>query len=382
MSVIIFQHSCVNPERGGINRMSKVYFDILSEKGFDVWFLSIKDNALPQLPKQIIIKGDNREERKESFLDIMKQFHAKVLIYQDGISPYNNYILRWAKEANIKIIDVIHSTLRGMYGIDGHSFLSGIKPFFLKKVVNRAVNSYFKLKYARYYREQFKLCDKVILLSDKFRNEITTFTGWDDFTKFHSISNPLPLSPHLSSMPKKNIVLHVGTLSASKRQDLLMNIWKKVEKRMPNWDLVILGDGRKRHDLEKLSQKLKLCRVHFMGFQNPETYYQEASLFCLTSAFESFGLVLVESMAYGCVPIAFNSFETACDIIDNEMNGLLIPPFDINLYSERMISLMQEKGKREEMSARAIIKSKVFNINVIGKQWIRLVESLGVYPHN
>lgn len=41
MNIVIFQTKNVSPERGGINRMSVTYFDILTKGGHDVWFLSL-----------------------------------------------------------------------------------------------------------------------------------------------------------------------------------------------------------------------------------------------------------------------------------------------------------------------------------------------------
>lgn len=47
----------------------------------------------------------------------------------------------------------------------------------------------------------------------------------------------------------------------------------------------------------------------------------------MASAFEGFGLVLVEAMSYGVVPMAFNSFSNCSDIIDDDKNGILVTPF-------------------------------------------------------
>ena len=137
-----------------------------------------------------------------------------------------------------------------------------------------------------------------------------------------------------------------------------------------------MGDGPKRQQLEAQSRKLGLRNIYFEGFQKPESYYEDASIFSLTSGYESFGLVLVESMAYGCVPMAFNSFETACDIIDNGINGKLIQPFDIEAYAQQMVWLMDNQEQRKEMAQKAIEKSKAFDIDAIGKLWYDLIAEI------
>ena len=357
--------------------MSFIYDKILSEKGYKVWLLASESADNHILSNQLILKGVSREAKHAEFIDTLKQYKVDLLIYQNGITPSNIHILRWSREANIKIITVIHNTLRGMYGVGGHPKLSAIRPEFAKNIVNKCVNYYFIHKYGKLHREEFELSDKVVLLSDKFREEITYFTGWRDFSKFSAIFNPLTIqAPKAINAGKNKTVLHVGLANMSKRQDLLLKIWSIVEQERNDWTLKIVGDGSNKPNLERLAGKLKLKHVEFLGYQSPEKYYEEASIFCLTSAFESFGLVLVESMAFGCVPMAFNSFETACDIIDDGVNGKLIKPFNLDEYAREMIYLMDNYEQRQKMALNAIEKSKAFNIDAIGKQWYDLIAEL------
>lgn len=264
-----------------------------------------------------------------------------------------------------------------MYGIEGHPSLSGIKPPFLKAFVNNLVNVFFRFKYGKFYREQFRLSDKVVLLSDKYRDEITRFTGWSDFSSFTAISNPLTINrPSSINTNKKKTVLHVGLLSKQKRQDLLLEIWKRVEENRPEWSLKIIGDGPLYTKLTEKAHVLQLQRVEFLGFQSPQPYYDEASLFCLTSGYEGFGLVLVESMAYGCIPMAFNSWDVAADIIDSGINGVLIPPFDVDSYTQQLLHLMDDETRREDMARQAMEKSHAFDSDRISRSWGNLLEGL------
>lgn len=377
MAILIFQNAIVDSNKGGINRMSKTYFDFLTERGLEVYYLSIELGDREMQPRQLLVEGSTREEQQISFQRIIEEYKIELMIYQNGIAPYMNYVLKWAKHSGIKSICVIHNTLRGMYGVDGHMLLSKLRPLLLKKAVNKCMNYYFMIKYGKCYREQFKLSDRVVLLSDKFQGEITYFTGWRDFSKFTSIFNPLTLEAPLYTNPDKSkIVLHVALFNKQKRQDLLLDIWHLVEPKRPEWKLQIVGDGEMRSKLEMKVRTLKLQRVDFLGLQPPQPYYNDASIFCLTSAFESFGLVLVEAMAYGCVPIAFNSFETACDIIDDSVNGKLIKPFDLQAYANELINLMDDEAQRAKMSAKATEKSKTFDLDMVSQKWTTLVHEL------
>lgn len=379
MNIVIYQSVVVVPEKGGINRMSNVLSGILSEQGHIVYYLSSERKNRDLLPGQLLLEGESLYEKHSSFDKILDGYQIDLMVYQDGITPSNNYVLRWAKERRIIIIDVIHNSLRGMYGVEGHSFLSRIRPIFLKKAINHLVNLYYKFKYSELYREQFRLSDKIVLLSDKYRKEITWFTRWHDFSKFTAIFNPLTLDRPVSiNKDKRNIVLHVALLSQQKRQDLLLDIWKCVEEKRPDWELLIIGDGPLRSKLIKKAEKIHLKRIAFAGFQSPQPYYDEASIFCLTSGYEGFGLVLTEAMAYGCVPMAFDSWDVATDIIDNGVNGYLIHPFDVKAYSEKLITLMDNTQTRYLMAQRAVKKSLSFDIKQTSRLWGDLMKEINL----
>ena len=171
-------------------------------------------------------------------------------------------------------------------------------------------------------------------------------------------------------------MLHVALFNEQKRQDLLLDMWKYVENLRPDWTLKIVGDGYMRPKLESKMKALQLKHVEFLGYQSPHPYYDEAAIFCLTSAFESFGLVLVEAMAYGCVPMAFNSFETVTDSIDDGKNCFLIQPFEDKQYAKQVIKLIDDIQLRKRMADLSIEKSKELQTNKIMPRWIEIIKEL------
>jgi len=122
--------------------------------------------------------------------------------------------------------------------------------------------------------------------------------------------------------------------------------------------------------------KTVLTNIYFEGFQSPEIYYDRASVFCMTSAFEGFGLVLVEAMAYGCIPFAFKSYPNVVDIIDDNENGELISPFLTDEYAEKLSKLMDNEDQIQIMANNAKIKSDKFRIEIIGNMWLQLFKSV------
>jgi glycosyltransferase involved in cell wall biosynthesis len=171
--------------------------------------------------------------------------------------------------------------------------------------------------------------------------------------------------------------LFVGRLrNCVKGGDKLLRIWNEVESLFPDWQLDIVGDGEDRGVLEMQADNLGLKHVTFHGFQNPALFYQRSRIFCMTSIYEGFGLVLTEAMQHGVVPMAFNSYRSVKDIIDDNINGILIKSFDEKEYADKLIGLMNDEEKYIEMSYAAMLKSAVFSKEIIVKKWCNLIENL------
>ena len=134
----------------------------------------------------------------------------------------------------------------------------------------------------------------------------------------------------------------------------------------------MVGGAHDFDAVKKLAGTLGLERVHFEGFQNPEPYYREASIFCMTSAYEGFPNVLVEAASFGCVPVAFDSFAAARDIISDGENGCLVPAFDLDAYAETLARLMSDDALRERLAKNACRDAVRFSPAHIIDRWFEL----------
>ena len=83
-------------------------------------------------------------------------------------------------------------------------------------------------------------------------------------------------------------------------------------------------------------------------------------------------MALTDGMQYGCIPFTFNNFGAASDIIDDGINGCLIPAFDIKIYANRLSMLIRDDIKRTEMSIAAVEKVKLFSVENIANRWEEL----------
>ena len=159
---------------------------------------------------------------------------------------------------------------------------------------------------------------------------------------------------------------------------MLLDIWNRLYEKFPDWKLKIVGGGNELNEVMNYSKKLNLERVSFEGFQNPEPYYKRASIFCMTSSSESFGMVLLEAMQYGAVPFAFNSYLSVTDIIDDKKNGILISSFDCIDYAKQLEFIMNNIKIRKMLAENAIVKTAIFSVKEIGDLWIQIFETINL----
>lgn len=97
----------------------------------------------------------------------------------------------------------------------------------------------------------------------------------------------------------------------------------------------------------------------------------------LTSAYEGFPLVLAESMEYGVVPLVYDSYAAVHDIIDEGVNGYILPqPYTDEGFITRIEDLIQNEGKLLKFSKAARTKAKEFSLDCIVKKWEQLMMEL------
>ena len=107
-----------------------------------------------------------------------------------------------------------------------------------------------------------------------------------------------------------------------------------------------------------------------------QEHYLSSSIFTLTSAFEGFGLVLVEAESMG-LPVV--SYACPCgprDIIRDGQDGFLVEPGDKETFAVRLRQLIEDEELRRQMGQAAKINSQRFALDNVMKQWEDLFAEL------
>lgn len=225
--------------------------------------------------------------------------------------------------------------------------------------------------------------DRYVFLSKSFENYYKIVSGNPDKQhKLDSISNPLTYHYEYDMGNydyKKKQVLFVGRIfEYHKRVSYVLKIWKIIEEsgKFSDWNLKIVGDGPDMKVTEQLAKNLSLENVSFEGFKKPQPYYEESSIFVMTSSMEGFGMTLVEAQQYGVVPMAMDTYSSLHDILNDGYNGLILPDNDLEGYSKKLMHLMSDNQYRRTLAVNGLESCKKFSVERIAAQWEQLFHTL------
>ena len=229
-------------------------------------------------------------------------------------------------------------------------------------------------------RREYDVSDAYTVLCEPYRDQIAAELGIDAATsQIYPIENPERLVEDVC-WEKENVVMFCGRFENwSKRVDRLLRIWSKVQDRLPQWRLVLVGDGADGAMLRQMAQELDLQRVSFEGMQkNIAGYYDRASVVAMTSETEGWPLALSEAQAYGCIGIAFGCTAGVSEILGTDGEcGFVVPPFDEDKYAETLVKIASmSEDEKMRIRRNAVERRRRYAPEVIAEKWRQLFDSL------
>ncbi len=352
---------------GGVERVTVALGNALITRGWRVTVVAfrIEDTMLlkslsPEVVVKVLTFPAGTTQNLKALRALLLSREISVVINQWAL-PYGitRLIRRAGKGLGVRIIEVLHNIpnnngrIASSHGIQRllWQVLSGIN-----------------------LRLTYHASDAFLLLSERFKPIFRRATWLWRTPKLEAISNPLTL-PTIPSAPKEKVLLYVGRLEETqKRVSRVLDVWRLLSTRFPEWRLEIVGDGPDREALER--QTYTLPRVTFHGFQAPAPFYARASLLLLTSDFEGFPLVLAESMYAACVPIVLGSYPAAYDIIRGANGVVIAPPFSAERFARITGELMAHPNAYEAMAERARQTAASYSVEAVADRWENLLETV------
>lgn len=248
--------------------------------------------------------------------------------------------------------------------------------YYLFKYLRYEVLHVLERRWNKFYKQDLEHFDDYMVLCDGYRNQIVhnLKLSPSDASRIHVIPNMQQPATDICYDKRKEF-LFVGRLSfPDKRVDRLIDAWRMIYDKLPDWNLVIVGDGPDRKRLETLAEGLP--RLSFEGYQKPDKYYRHASALCLVSECEGWGLCLTEAQANGVVPITMNSSEGVCSIVGNDGSaGMLVPKGNVRAFADKMLEFAAlDEDTKQRLRHQVVAKSLEYSPERVGQMWVDLLD--------
>jgi glycosyltransferase involved in cell wall biosynthesis len=384
MNILFFHRLGINPTGGGVSQITYVLTQEFQKQGHNVYFLGFQTvNGVIYSENQFFLPNNNKLLCEENICFI-KQFceqnHICAIINQNALSLESVEFIDNA--IGVYKISVIHNCIFTQYRNFAFQFEYRLKMqrkgwlFCLVKEfpVRNIITWFFILRLAKYYNRIVDCSDAISVMSKGQVKDLKIVLKKKKWNKLYYIPNCINPYPLLWKSRSKT-VLWVGTIDFSiKRTDLMLRIWKKVQDNHSDWNLKILGDSQYTNEAKKYADSIGVKNVFFEGRVEPGTYYLDAQIACVTSTHESFSMVIIESFKYGVVPMAFDSFPAATEIINSGHDGIVVPAYDVDEYAKNLSALMDDTVCRDRMRINAHNSAKRYSSSYIYENWRSLLE--------
>jgi len=344
---------------GGAERCSAVLSQYLEKHNCNVHHVLVLDEIEYQYSGQILNlgklkkEGFNLSDRFNRFLTLNSFFRKNQFDFIIDTRVKNK---QWQELIitkyifNAPLIIVVHSFITELY--------------FPK----------FQILAKNIYKNAFKIISVSNLINEKIRLNY-------HYKQVETIYNAIDFD-FIDEQLKEKIevdykyILAVGNMHIDVKQfDKLILAYSDSELINNKIKLMIIGEGVLLPKLKQLAAELKLDDwVVFKGkTHNVFPYYENALFSVLTSKNEGFPLVLLESLACKTAVVAFNCHSGPNEIIENEKNGLLVENQNLTEFILAINKMVLDENLYKVCSQNARESVNKFSLNVIGKQWLDLM---------
>lgn len=357
---------------GGLGRIVVDKINWLVKHGYDVYLCDIErcevKPAYPIDPRVKLIRGDistvpgNAMTRLKGVLGAIKNVRKVIYEVQPDVivnahCPLVTWILPFIFRRIPKVIEC-HQSRQGLEVLD-----------------RWAMNSFSRWLHRWSIRWIYSCYDRFVVLTNGDKASWNT-RNCMVIPNFSNYSESFSRVVEVNEIREKQIIA-IARLVPQKRIDLLIKVWEKLHDDFPDWHVKVLGSGEYgspyEQNLQKMISEGGMENSFLMSGAVPDVTDEltRSSIMCLTSEYEGFGIVLIEAMLKGVPVLAFH-YVGVDDIIENGVDGYVVPFGDVDTYADRLRHLMESVKERERLRDNALKSVHKFDKEKVMQQWVNL----------
>lgn len=343
---------------GGTERVASVIINELAKRNHNVHVLSLNGD-----PDRVFFPLEPGVSITSLYMDDLKGIQ-KVINSQRGIR-------QWVKSKHIDTFVTIESNM-AVHSVPALAFTG------IRHVVWEHFNFKVNLGLAsRSLARQLSLCfaDRIVTLTARDM-QFWKQGAWYRNAQLAHIPNPMFLEERQVNENPTRTVISVGRLTFQKGFDLLLDAWSLLPPQLrKEWKLLIIGDGEARLLLEKRIMELGIGdSVELVGAtKSVFTYFETASVYCLSSRFEGLPMVLLEALAFHLPIVAFDCDTGPGELVENGRNGMLVEAGKVGKMADSLATIMEDDGLRGRMRNYKSQKFPLLELGTIIEQWDQIL---------
>ena len=366
-------------EKGGIERSLSRISKGLIDRGWEVIMLT----------SEVSKEGKTYFENSVKFITVSTPFKKQNSIIFQFLK---NLILffKFKKIINNNEVDLVLAAKNLPMAVLLKKYSKSKFKLFLREAVHpfaaaKNQRSYINRKFVIFLKKKlYPSADKIIAISEGVKKSLIEQLKMSS-SKIEVIYNPAG-DKRIIELSKEKVeknyfdnnfnIINIGRLTKQKDHITLLKAMKLVLKKI-QCNLLIIGDGSERKNIYKFIKDNDLeNNVNLLGYKsNPWKYLSRSDLFVLSSIWEGFGNVIVESMILGVPVISSDCNSGPSEILVDGKYGDL---FEIRDYNKLSELILKEYNSRENKNKSYLIaqRSNNFSINEISRRYAESFEKL------